>query len=401
MEAPITNAASNAKTNTSTAGSIPTQSTTKAKPLVLLVFGGVSAEHEISCATAGGVLRALNRDKWDVYAVGISEQGYWMPMPLTPEIYDLHEQNGYRIHPGRTRVALVSGSTQIIEYQVDETEQILPDTVRAKGCADVAFSLLHGPFGEDGTIQGLFEIHGLPYVGCGVNGSAISMDKVLAKTVIQAAGIPGGRWLSFTASTWAKTQAQVVEQIESELQFPVFVKPSRAGSSIGVSKVEKPGDLSQAIEVALRSDPRIIVEQGVVGREVECGVLQYPDGRLQVGAVGEITVTGAQFYDYRTKYFAPEAVRLSCPADVPDEVVSQLQDYALRAFQALECEGLGRFDFFYNDKTGEIVLNEVNTMPGFTPFSMYPTSLEKAGVSYADLVDVLLEQGLKRGVGLR
>lgn len=371
------------------------------KPRVLLVFGGVSSEHEISCATAGGVLRALDPHRWDVVAVGIAPGGQWVPMSLTPETYDLRDTGGYRIVPGSQRVALLPGSRELIEYEVDERGRLVAGSVSSLGTIDVAFPLLHGPYGEDGTIQGLFEMHGLPYVGCGVNASAVCMDKGLAKTVLHAAGISCGKWVAFSRHQWETQVAELTEQIANELDFPLFVKPRRQGSSVGISKINHLGELEVAVKTAQQADPLVIVEQGMPGREIECGVLQHPDGRIQASAIGEIVVTGAEFYDYRAKYFAPDAIELFCPADIPHDVAERVREISLRAFQVLECEGLSRFDFFYDEETGQLSINEVNSLPGFTPFSMYPSIFAEVGVPYPQLVDTLLQEALERQPGLR
>lgn len=373
----------------------------QSKPRVLLVFGGVSSEHEISCATAGGVLRALDPHRWDVVAVGIAPGGQWVPMPLTPETYDLRATDGYRIVPGAQRVALLPGSRELIEYEVDEGGHLVTGSASSLGVIDVAFPLLHGPYGEDGTIQGLFEMHGLPYVGCGVNASAVCMDKGLAKTVLHAAGIPCGKWVVFFSRQWETQATELIERIASELEFPLFVKPCRQGSSVGISKINHLGELEVAVKTAQQADPRVIVEQGMPGREIECGVLQHPDGHLQASAIGEIVVTGAEFYDYRAKYFAPDAIELFCPADISSDVAERVREISLRAFQVLECEGLSRFDFFYDEETGQLSINEVNSLPGFTPFSMYPSIFAEVGVPYSQLVDTLLQEALARQSGLR
>lgn len=371
------------------------------KRKVLLIFGGRSQEHQISCATAGGVLRALDQDKWDVYAVGITPDGQWVPMPLTPETYDLESDHGYTIQAGSKRVAILTGTREIVEYEVGEAGEARPDSLTPRGSVDIALPLLHGPYGEDGTIQGLFEISDLPYVGCGVNASAVCMDKELTKTIVQAAGIPCGKWVAFSKREWDRDQAELMRRIEAELQLPLFVKPCRQGSSLGITKVDDYADLESAVQVAHEFDSRVIVEQGVRGREVECGVLERADGTLLASQIGEIAVKGADFYDYKAKYFDPDAVVLSCPADIPEEAADRMRALALRAFAALECEGLARLDFFYTEETGELTLNEVNTLPGFTPYSMYPSALAQSGVSYPELLDALLEQALSRKAGLR
>lgn len=369
-------------------------------PTVVLLFGGQSGEHQISCATAGGVLRAINPEQWNVVPVGIAPTGQWVPMPNDPEVYDLAADGGYTVEVGQRRVGFIPGSPMMLEYQVSEGEAPVDGTVTTIGKVDVVFPLLHGPFGEDGTVQGLLEFSHVNYVGCGVASSAVCQDKHLTKTVLDHAGIDVGKWVSFSKDQWEDRTRDFEDQI-AKLGYPVFVKPCRAGSSLGVSRVSSPTDLLAAVEEAQRHDPRVIVEAAVVGREVECGVLVTADGEVHTSAVGEIRVLGDDFYDYETKYFDSEAVALDCPANLPEGVTERIQREAERAFRALEGEGISRVDFFYNNETGRLVLNEVNTMPGFTPFSMYPVMFQEAGLAYNELVNALLQEAASRPAGLR
>ena len=344
-------------------------------PTVVLLFGGQSGEHQISCATAGGVLRVVDPQEWNVIPVGITPSGRWVPMPWDPEIYDLTDGGGYVVPEGPTRVTFTPGSSLLTQFEVDEGDMPIPGSLEVLGEADVVFPLLHGPFGEDGTVQGLLELSKVRYVGCGVASSAVCQDKHLTKTVLAGAGIDVGSWVTFTKREWDSDQETIEAQI-GELGFPVFVKPCRAGSSLGVSRVMSPESLTEAVEGAQEHDPRVIVEAAVSGREVECGVLVTADGELHTSAIGEIKVLGDDFYDYETKYFDAEGVALECPANLPGAVVERIKATAARAFEALEGEGISRIDFFYDDATDRLVLNEVNTMPGFTPFSMYPVMFQ-------------------------
>ena len=371
------------------------------RPQVVVLFGGQSGEHQISCATAGGVLRAIDEDKWRTLAVGITPDGQWVPMSAEPEEYDLTDTGGYTVPLGGRRVAFLPGSPTLVEYEVDEDGATLPGTTVEVGKVDVVFPLLHGPFGEDGTVQGLFELSDVRYVGCGVASSAVAQDKYLAKTVLAAAGIDVGQWVSFTKREWEVNQDSLQSEV-GDLGYPVFVKPTRAGSSLGITKVSSPEDLPAAVAEAMRHDPRVIVEAGVQGRELECGVLGLAGGEVVASSIGEIKVLEeAGFYDYATKYFDADSVVLDCPADLPAGVAKRIQTQAKRAFAALEGEGISRVDFFYNEDDDRIVLNEVNTMPGFTPFSMYPTMFADSGVPYSALVDNLLREALSRPLGLR
>ncbi|MSS83714.1 D-alanine--D-alanine ligase [Actinomycetaceae bacterium WB03_NA08] len=361
---------------------------TQSRPTVMVLFGGQSSEHQISCATAAGVLKAINRQKWDVVPVGITPEGEWVLMPDDPNLYQLQSGHGYTVSArARPQVSVRTGHPEIIVGE--DTRHI-----------DVVFPLLHGPWGEDGTLQGLLELSAIRYVGCGVAASAVSMNKYLTKAVLSQAGIPVGRWEYVTPRQWMDDPESTLERLR-ELGTPVFVKPCRAGSSQGISRVEDPFELPAAIEKARSHDPRVIVEAASPGREIECGVLQLADGRVIASPLGEIKVTDGQWYDYETKYFNPDGADLQCPADVPELAAKEIQKTALKAFDALELEGLSRIDFFYEPSTGEYCVNEVNTLPGFTPFSMYPTMLQAGGYSYPDLVHALLDEALMRTPGLR
>lgn len=375
------------------------------RPVVLLLFGGQSSEHEISCATAAGVMEAIDQDRWEVIPVGISPSGQWVREPLDPARLRLGEGHGYRVSSTGTQVAFLPGSQsggkpRLVEFSVDSQNEPVPETMRMGPTVDVVFPLLHGPYGEDGTVQGTLEIAPVRYVGCGVTASAVSMDKRLTKMVLAQAGIPTGSWQAVSALDWETDPRAVLGRLV-QLPLPVFVKPCRAGSSMGISRVVDPHSLSEAIEVARKHDPQLIVEATNVGRELECGVLQLPGGKLVASPLGEVAVDGAEFYDYESKYFSTGGTTLTCPAPLTPEAELELQNAAKRAFVALGCEGLARVDFFYNEAESTYVINEVNTMPGFTPFSMYPVMLNQAGYDYPLLVQTLLEQALSRPAGLR
>jgi D-alanine-D-alanine ligase len=371
-----------------------------ARPRVLIVFGGRSGEHEISCATAAGVLRAIDREKWEVLPIGITRDGEWVRVPDDPSLFELRDGRGQSVHPGSSRVTLTEGGARLLETAIGEDGTATG--VTDLGAVDVVLPLLHGPYGEDGTIQGLFEMADVRYVGCGVTSSAISMDKHLTKTVLASAGIEVGRWELITAHQWESERERCLERVAA-LGYPVFVKPCRAGSSIGISRVDAPGQLATAVKEASNHDPRVMVEALLSGREVECGVLagRGASEAPRTAPLGEIVVPEGGFYDYDAKYIDTEAVGLVCPAEVPEEDARRIQGLAARAFDALLCEGLARVDFFYDPDTGAVTVNEVNTMPGFTPFSMFPQMWAQAGVSYPELVDELLEGALARPLGLR
>ncbi|AOS46917.1 D-alanine--D-alanine ligase family protein [Pauljensenia hongkongensis] len=373
------------------------------RPRVLIVFGGRSSEHEVSCATAAGILRAIDRDKWDVVPLGITKDGQWVPASDDPALLEFKDGKGQSVEAGATRVALTPGGGSLVELSYDGDPADPGARVvgaRDLGRVDIVLPLLHGPYGEDGTIQGLLEMAEVRYVGCGVASSAVSMDKHLTKVVLAGAGIDVGRWELITPLQWEADQGACLERAAA-LGFPVFVKPCRAGSSVGISKVESREGLAVAVKEAQNHDPRVIVEAGVVGREVECGVLGgRSDWRSATAPLGEIEVPDGEFYDYEHKY-VDDVVGLVCPAEVAPAYEERVRETALRAFDALECEGLARVDFFLDEDSGTVLVNEVNTMPGFTPISMFPQMWAAAGVDYPSLIDALLEEAAARTVGLR
>lgn len=370
---------------------------------VLIVFGGRSGEHEVSCATAAGILKAIDRRKWDVVPVGITRDGEWVLVEDDPALLEFRDGRGQSVQAGASRVVLAPGSGSLLEVSYEGDPASADSRVVAVndlGRVDVVLPLLHGPYGEDGTIQGLFEMANVRYVGCGVTSSAISMDKHLTKTVLAAAGIDVGAWELITPIDWEEDPGACAERI-ARLGYPVFVKPCRAGSSIGITRVDSPEDLASAIKEAQNSDPRVIVEAAIPGREIECGVLGVAGGRPRTAPLGEIEVPEGEFYDYELKYVDTEAIGLVCPAKLSPEYETRIRETAARAFEALECEGLARVDFFHDEAEGSVIINEVNTMPGFTPISMFPQMWKAGGLDYPQLIDALLEQALQRDLGLR
>ncbi len=369
---------------------------------VLIVFGGRSSEHEVSCATAAGILKAIDRTQWDVIPVGITRDGEWVRVADDPSALELRDGHGQSVTAGDSRVILTFGGALFqLSYEGDPAcgEAKVRD-VENLGKVDVVLPLLHGPYGEDGTIQGLFEMMNVPYVGCGVTASAISMDKHLTKTVLAAAGIDVGSWELVTRVEWEEDPQAVTRRIGA-LGYPVFVKPCRAGSSIGISKVDNESELAAAIRQAQNHDPRVIVEAMLVGREIECGVLASAVSSPRTAPLGEIEVPEGEFYDYALKYVDTEGIGLVCPARIRPEHEVLIRQTAAKAFEALECEGLARVDFFYDEDSSRIVINEVNTLPGFTPISMFPQMWNAAGLDYTKLIDTLLEEALDRPLGLR
>jgi D-alanine-D-alanine ligase len=354
---------------------------------VALFFGGRSSEHGISCATAGGVLGAIDRSKYEVIPVGITPDGILTLQPDDATGLTLSDELPV-VPDNGTRVFLPeSASTR--EFTVRDAD----GTLRSLGEVDVAFPILHGPFGEDGTIQGLFELVGLPYVGNGVLASALGMDKHFTKTVLAGAGVEVAPWVTVTRARLAADADLWHRRIEG-LGLPVFVKPARAGSSVGVTKVKHLDDLAAALDLAFAEDHTVLVETAIVGREVECAVLQGRDGAgPRVSVAGEIVLTTREFYDFDAKYHGAAGVDLVCPADLAPGELGEMQRIAARAFEAIGGAGLARVDFFF---TGDgFVLNEVNTMPGFTPISMFPACWQASGVGYPELIDELITLGLQ------
>jgi D-alanine-D-alanine ligase len=342
---------------------------------VAVVFGGQSSEHSISCLSAASVLRALDPATYDVLPVGILPDGRWVAASGDPATLEPAGLVLPAVADTGTDLALVTGGLRVL------AEPGLPRGV------DVVFPVLHGPYGEDGTIQGLLELAGLPYVGSGVFASAAAMDKQHMKTLLIGAGLPVGPYTAHRAGA----------PLEAPGDGPWFVKPARAGSSIGISKVTDRAGLPAAVALARRHDPKVLIEAMVVGREVECGVLggEVPTASLPA----EVHVRGHEFYDFDAKYRAGEGTTFDIPANLDGEQVAQVQALALAAFAALDCEGIARVDLFLTE--GGPVVNEVNTMPGFTPMSMYPRMWAASGVPYAELVNRLIADALRRGTGLR
>jgi D-alanine-D-alanine ligase len=367
------------------------------KPRVAVVFGGRSSEHAISCVTAGSVLQAIDREAYDVVPVGIATDGRWVLESGDPDRLQIRGPDQLPAVDGdRATIALArdSDGTDLVVTEPSQPPKTL-------GEVDVVFPLLHGPWGEDGTIQGMFEMAGVRYVGAGVLASAVSMDKAYMKIVLKQAGLPVLPSVTITAREWAGDPQACRERAQA-LGYPLFVKPARGGSSIGISKAHDSSELDDCLEEAHRHDPKAFVEVSAEGaREVECGVLQAPDGTPETTMPAEIRVTGDhEFYDFAAKYLPEEATELDVPADLPDDVAARMRELAARTFEAVGCEGLARVDFFVMPD-GSLIVNEINTMPGFTPTSMFPRMWAASGVDYPELVDRLIQLALARDTGLR
>ncbi|AXI81571.1 D-alanine--D-alanine ligase family protein [Peterkaempfera bronchialis] len=368
------------------------------KPRVALVFGGRSSEHAISVSTAGSVLRAIDRTVYDVLPIGITHDGRWS---LTTD-----ESSRMAITDGRlpsVEQVAESAEGQVVLPVSPASREVVwnePGAVpKALGEVDVVLPLLHGPWGEDGTLQGLLELSGVPYVGSGVLASAVGMDKEYTKRVFDSFGLEVGPYTVVRPREW-ETEAgrAAARERVAGLAMPVFVKPCRAGSSMGITLVKDLSELDAAIEEARRHDPKVIVEEGLSGREIECGVLEFEDGP-RASLPAEIKVGGEfEFYDFEAKYIDSSEVEV--PARLTAEATERVRQLAVRAFEALGCEGLARVDFFLLED-GRWVVNEINTMPGFTPISAYPKMWEASGVPYPELIDRLLQAALRRPTGLR
>ena len=373
---------------------------------VLVLFGGQSPEHPVSIVTAAGVLNALDTDHYTPIPVGINPDGDWV-LAGTHQAEDAEWSVATLINQQPTAAthttalsdelpAVPSTDRPVALRKVNSDTQLIDLDGNVIATIDVVFPLLHGPNGEDGTVQGVFETMGIPYVGAGVLASAVGMDKHFMKIAFQHAGLKVGPWVTITDAAWRSNRKGMLEDV-AKLDLPLFVKPARGGSSLGIRRVTMLSELEDAIEYAREYDTKVVVEEGILGREIECGVL---DGRNGTGPKasypGEIVVTDDQdfqFYDFTSKYQSTDSAELSCPADLPDDVTEMVREHAVRAFHAVDGAGLSRVDFFYTDDD-ELVINEINTMPGFTPISMYPQMWQRTGIEYPELIDTLLELAL-------
>jgi len=358
--------------------------TTK-KIRVGIIFGGRSGEHEVSFCSASSIIKAINKDKYTVVPIGITKGGRW----ISPQDSELALQSG-KIE-GKNTVILLNDSFSKSLVCIDNNQKL--DKSSALDKLDVIFPALHGPYGEDGTVQGLLELANIPYVGAEVAASAISMDKELMKTIFKQKGLPVLKWLTIKRKEWQKDKEKILSLIQNGFEYPLFVKPTNLGSSVGITKVHKKEELEKAIDLASSYDRKILIEKGLEEvREIECGVLGNDEPRASV--VGEVKPAG-EFYDYDSKYI-DEGTQLIIPADLPDEVSQEVQRIALYAFQAVDAAGMARVDFFVSKKENKIYLSEINTIPGFTSTSMYPRLWEASGIPYPELIDRLIQLALER-----
>ncbi len=348
-----------------------------------VIFGGRSGEHEVSLRSAESIIKAMDKSKYEIVPIGITREGRWLvsgnATAMLPEA--VMSSNSHQ------DVAIIGDPTRHGLTRLDERQRVLSSEP-----LDAVFPVLHGTYGEDGTIQGLLEMAGVPYVGCGVLASATGMDKVTMKQLFERAGLRVVEYEWFLRSSWEDNHEAVIKRVAQSLGFPVFVKPANLGSSVGISKADDKQQLRDAVNDAARYDRRIIVERAVNGREIEVSILgnEHPTASLP----GEI-IAGHAFYDYEDKYI-DDASRTEVPAKLPTNIIEQIQRDGIRAFQAIDGSGLARVDFFVEHRTSRVIINEINTMPGFTSISMYPKLWEASGIAYSELIDRLIELAMKR-----
>ena len=352
-----------------------------------VIFGGQSGEHEVSLVSAQGIMNAMDKEKYEIIPIGITKKGRWLtsgePMKLL--------QPAPSVPPASGDAERAEPETR--ELLVRSRRDLVPGT-REAGFpqVDVVFPVLHGPYGEDGTVQGLLELADIPYVGAGVLGSALGMDKIAMKGVFKSHGLPVVEYVAFKRKDWERSPETVMELVEKELGYPCFIKPANLGSSVGISKVHQRGELAPALELAARYDRRMLAERAVNAREIEVSVLGNDEPIASVP--GEI-IPCREFYDYIAKYIDDRS-ELIIPADLPSEMTRRIQELAIAAFMAVDCAGMARVDFLLDKDTGDLYICELNTIPGFTPISMYPKLWGASGISYSELIDRLIELALER-----
>ena len=358
------------------------------KQRIGLIFGGRSGEHDVSLASATSVMANLDKDTYEVVPIGITKEGGWLlgtePARLMATEQDVSETSGTET----TTAVTLTGDPRLRRLIPLQDGEELQDN----GALDVIFPVLHGTYGEDGTLQGLLEMANVPYVGCGVLGAALGMDKEKMKIVFQAIGLPGVDYLVYRCNEWERSPETIMDAIEQRLVYPCFVKPVNLGSSVGINKAHDRVELEHAINVAAEYDRKIIIEQGINCRELECAVLGNDEPIVSV--VGEV-IASNEFYDYNAKYLDDKS-QVIIPAEIAQATAEEVRRQAVKAFLALDLSGLARVDFFLENETGRVYINEVNTLPGFTQISMYPKLWEASGLPYPQLLDRLIELAIER-----
>lgn len=350
----------------------------KKKLRVGVLFGGQSGEHEVSLTSANGIIKAMDKSKYEVVPIGITKSGHWLTGP--------------QVHQKLLDAAAGHPVLNHLPAGVEEADKSLSLPIAETGPLDVVFPVLHGPFGEDGTVQGFLELVGVPYVGAGVLASAVGMDKAICKDIFKAHGLPIVRHLTLLRREWQQHQAQVLARCEQVLDYPMFVKPANLGSSVGIHKCKNRAELRAGLADAAQYDRKVIVEQGLDAREIEVSVLGNDEPVASVP--GEI-IPSREFYSYAAKYI-DNSSELLIPASLEPAQIEEIQRLAVTAFKVLDGSGLARCDFLVDRSTGQVFLNELNTMPGFTPISMYPKLWEASGLSYSELIDRLIELAIER-----
>jgi D-alanine-D-alanine ligase len=348
-----------------------------------IIYGGKSSEHEVSLRTALSIMKAVDADRYDITPIYVDLEGQWIKgQPLAGDL-----------PKGIDSLRLTEKSTSVMADNNGLVAVQQAGPVFALGQeVDVIFPVVHGPNGEDGTIQGLLELANLPYVGAGVMASAVGLDKWMMKNVFAQAGLPQVKYIGVLRSHWERNHAEAISRIERELGYPCFVKPANMGSSVGISKAKNRDELVEAMNQAAKFDRRLVIEQFVKARELEIGVLGNEEPITSV--VGEV-IAAKEFYDYEAKYKGA-GTELQIPAQIPEGVAEQIAQLAIQAYQALDASGLSRVDFFWDEANDRLYINEVNTMPGFTQYSMYPMLFQAAGISYSELIDRLVQLALER-----
>ncbi|MBW2029322.1 MAG: D-alanine--D-alanine ligase [Deltaproteobacteria bacterium] len=347
---------------------------------VCIICGGRSGEHEVSLQSTRNIINAMSREKYEIIVIGIDKEGRWA----------LYDPSDFLLHPDDPRrISLGKALGEVVIDPGNRRNPILTKAGDSLGPVDVVFPVLHGPYGEDGTVQGLLDIAGIPFVGAGVLGSAIGMDKDVMKRLLRDAGIPIGRFMVLSLGEGDEIGP---DEIVGKLGLPLFVKPARYGSSIGISKVEDKEALPKAMDLAFEFDRKVVIEEFIEGREIECSVLGNDDPVASMP--GEI-IPQKDFYSYEAKYIDDHGAILKAPADLEPRMVDRIKDLAIRAYSVLCCEGMARVDMFLK-RNNEVLVNEINTIPGFTRISMYPRLWEESGMGYGELIDRLIELALEK-----
>lgn len=359
---------------------------------VAIVFGGKSGEHEVSLMSATSVIRAMDKEKYNILPIGITKDGNWMLYEGPIEKIESGEWEG--ISNKLLREKPHEHIFSVIPLGMKEQKDLeLPIPTYLAEKIDVVFPVLHGPYGEDGTIQGLFEMADIPYVGAGVLASAVGMDKVYSKRVFEQVGLPVGKYLVVLRKKFMQSPESYVALIEESFSYPVFIKPANLGSSVGISKARNREQLIQGLQEAAKYDRKLLVEAFIDAREIECAVLGNDEPMASIP--GEI-LPSHEFYDYKAKYFSDGESKMIIPAELPEDKIAEFRSMAIKAYKAIDCTGLARVDFFMEKDTMKIYINEINTMPGFTKYSMYPLLWAATGLPYDRLIDQLIELAIER-----